>query len=393
MCGILARARTPGPLGVTKASAKALATLRHIGAVGLPPGQVFPAVAQCLKALAPFDSATLVLYDERIAVTDAFLSHDVRLPIAQRYFDRWFNREEARYFPTHAQAARGAAADVFRVSDFNARLWETELYDEVFQHLGFYRMASVMLRVGDRAIGNLAVGRPGGGRDFDVTDLRRLDRAADLVALALAPRTVDERATETDALETFETAFVTVGAKGEVQNLSLNAVRLLRWAALTPEEHAQGVIQACLSTAEPDTRTFAWARPLLAELARRVVDAQRGEPGPPPRLRRSTRYGDLILRAFAMPGGDGEPDLIGVEIQRRTPLEARLFASPAFRNLTPQEQIVCRRLLCGESQPQIAREMSISVHTVVSHVRNLYAGLGVSSRDGLKAAILRPRSA
>ena len=361
-----------------------------MAAVGLPPGQVFRSVAQCLGQLSAFDSATLVLYDEDIAVTDAFLTHDVRLPIAQRYFDRWFNSEEGRYFPTHAQTALGAAADVFRVSDFNPALWETELYDEVFQHLGFYRMASVMLRVGDRAVGNLAVGRPQGARDFDSAELRRLDLAADLAALALAPRELSDEETETNALETFETAFAVVGPDGAVQNLSLNAVRLLRWAALTPQEHEAGVIRACLMSPDRETLTFSWARPLLVELARRVVEAEAGRPAPAPLLRRRTRYGELVLRAFVMQHGrEGGADVIGVEIQRRTPLEARLFASPVFRNLTPQEQVVCRRLLGGMSQPQIAREMSLSPHTVVSHVRTLYRECGVSSREDLKASILQ----
>lgn len=379
---------------VTKASNKALATLRHIAAVGLPPGQVFRSVAQCLRQLSSFESATLVLYDEDISVTDAFLTHDVRLPIAQRYFDRWFNREEARYIPTHAQTAGGAADDVFRASDFSPALWETELYDEVFQHLGFYRMASVMLRVGNRAVGNLSIGRPHGGRDFDPLELRRLNRAASLAAMALAPREMSASERETGALETFETAFVVIEPDGGVHNLSLNAVRLLRWAALTPQEHEAGVIQACLSSPDRDRHTFDWARPLLRELAHRVMAAEAGQSGPPPLLQRSTRYGELILRAFLMPdGADGGADLIGVEIQRRTPLEARLFASSLFRNLTPQEQVVCRRLLQGMSQPAIARELSISPHTVVSHVRSLYRDCGVSSREDLRSTILRRQDA
>lgn len=375
---------------MTKAVAKALATLRHIAAVGLPPGQVFRSVADCLKEIAAFDSATLVLYDAEIAVTDAFLSHDVALPVAQRYFDRWFNREEARYFPTHSEAARGGVADVFKVSDFAKALWETELYDEVFQHLGFYRMASVMLRVGDRAVGNLAVGRPRCGSDFDGSELKRLDQAAQWAALALAPRSLAMSKPCSGSLETFETAFAVVAKDGTILNLSPNAVRLLRWAALTPEEHAAGVIQACLSTPDREQHTFVWARGLLAELARRVLAAAAGQPAPAPLLRRRTRYGDLILRAFLMGGGvAGAADLIGVEIQRRTPLEARLFASPAFRNLTPQEQVVCRLLLSGTSQPQIARALSISPHTVVSHVRNLYRQFAVSSREALRTAILQ----
>ncbi|MBL8770377.1 MAG: helix-turn-helix transcriptional regulator [Phenylobacterium sp.] len=375
---------------MTKGTAKALATLRHMSAVGLPAGQVFRSVAQCLRELAAFDSATLVLYDDAIQVTDAFLTHDVRLPIAQRYFDRWFNREEGRYFPTHAQAARGAAADVFRASDFSGALWDTELYDEVFQHLGFYRMASVMLRVGDRAVGNLSVGRPSGGRDFNPLELRRLNHAAQLAALALSSHEPADAEAETEALETFESAFLVMAGDGGVQSLSLNAVRLLRWAALTPQEHEAGVIQACLTSPDREQHTFLWARPLLQELARRLIAAEAGRPGPAPVLRRRTRYGEMVMRAFVMQhGGVAGPELIGVEIKRRTPLEARLFASPTFRNLTPQEQVVCRRLLRGASQPEIAREMSLSPHTVVSHVRNLYRECGVSSREDLKATILQ----
>jgi len=50
-------------------------------------------------------------------------------------------------------------------------------------------------------------------------------------------------------------------------------------------------------------------------------------------------------------------------------------------NLTPREQEVLRVLVQGLSNKQLARELSISVHTVEQHLKHIYAKLTVSSRS------------
>jgi DNA-binding CsgD family transcriptional regulator len=108
----------------------------------------------------------------------------------------------------------------------------------------------------------------------------------------------------------------------------------------------------------------------------------------PPLLRRRSRHGEFVLKAFAMHAGVAAAEAIVVQVQRRTPVDARLFRSELFRSLTAQEQIVCRLLIKGSTQGEIARSLGVSPHTVVSHIRNIYRRTGANDRDSLKGAVL-----
>jgi DNA-binding CsgD family transcriptional regulator len=382
-----------GGFRVTKSVGKAVATLRHIATLGLPAGMVFEQVTECLSEIFPFESASMVLYDHDLQATDALLTHEISPAVSNRYFERWFNQEEARFIPSHRRAALGQTPDVFNVGDYAPRLWETELYDEVFRDLGFYRMSSMTLRQGGRAAGNICFGRTEGGLDFSTADLKAMSEVAGYASLALAATPAEEGIFENQAMDQVETALVVTNGAGEVEHLTYNGWRLLRWASLAHFNTA--VVQECLKQPAAHYDAYGWARPLLSELSRRVMAASEGRPAPPAVIRRRSRHGEFVLTAFLMHGGAAQPDppMIIVQIQRLTPMEVRLFASPLFRGLSAQEQIVARLLLKGVSQPDIARQIGVSPHTVVSHVRNIYRRTGASDRETLRAALLPPPEA
>ncbi|MEY4554906.1 MAG: hypothetical protein RL093_25 [Pseudomonadota bacterium] len=56
--------------------------------------------------------------------------------------------------------------------------------------------------------------------------------------------------------------------------------------------------------------------------------------------------------------------------------------------LTPSETRILRSLLDGMSVDQTAGQLSVSVQTARTHVRRIYAKLGVSNREQLFAAVL-----
>lgn|GEM_PF-2532960 len=372
--------------GLTKAAGKAMATLRHLAALRLPPALVFHEVTRSLMDIAPFETATLVTYGPNLEPTDSFLTHEISPDVTRQYFTRWYNRDERRYVPDHAQAAAGRAPDVFAVSAYAPNIAETELYDEVWRHLGFRHMAALTLRQGGRAAAHMGLGRPTGS-DFTAAELGRFAAAADFAAMAVSGGPASEGWLQTDALVEIETALVVADAQGEPQQLSAVAWRLLQWACLAYQDMA--VVRACLA-GNGHNDVYAWARPILAELARRVSAGVRGQPAPPALLRRRSPHGEFVLRAFALhqgvPGGDVQH--IAVEIQRHAPLEVRLFASDLFRSFTAQEQLVARLLVRGDSQADIAQALGISPHTVVSHVRNIYRRTAATSRETLTAALL-----
>jgi DNA-binding CsgD family transcriptional regulator len=106
-----------------------------------------------------------------------------------------------------------------------------------------------------------------------------------------------------------------------------------------------------------------------------------------------------LLVSLVLPCGDGDGDLlvrarqIGVDAARRyigltfhrTGSEFRaLYADldQVFR-LTPAEYRVLGQLIDGSTADAIARAMRLSIETVRSHIRHIYAKMQVSSREGL----------
>lgn len=64
-------------------------------------------------------------------------------------------------------------------------------------------------------------------------------------------------------------------------------------------------------------------------------------------------------------------------------------ANGSSSKLTKTERIVCGLLLEGLTEPEIARRMKRSFHTVRTHVRNIHDALGVHNRAMLIVALLR----
>jgi DNA-binding CsgD family transcriptional regulator len=62
---------------------------------------------------------------------------------------------------------------------------------------------------------------------------------------------------------------------------------------------------------------------------------------------------------------------------------------PASGELTAQEGRVAALAATGAGNPQIARQLSVSVSTVETHLEHIYAKLGIHSRHELIAAVAR----
>jgi LuxR family maltose regulon positive regulatory protein len=86
-------------------------------------------------------------------------------------------------------------------------------------------------------------------------------------------------------------------------------------------------------------------------------------------------HADLLLRAF-----DGGDPSAGPTVSRRP-------AGPV-EPLSARELDVLRLLSSDLDGPAIARELVVSVNTLRTHTKNIYAKLGVNSR---RAAIRRAR--
>ena len=75
-------------------------------------------------------------------------------------------------------------------------------------------------------------------------------------------------------------------------------------------------------------------------------------------------------------------------IRGASPARGGQSSSPETPRLTPGELRVLRYLPTNLSRPAIASELSVSVHTVNTHIRNIYAKLGAQNRS---SAVQRAR--
>jgi DNA-binding NarL/FixJ family response regulator len=100
-----------------------------------------------------------------------------------------------------------------------------------------------------------------------------------------------------------------------------------------------------------------------------------------------TRRGSyrLVAGEVAMPRGRGLWTVIVVQ-----PLAMGGVSDEALRAgwaLSPREVEVARLLALGETLPQIAAQLRLSVHTVRHHTEGIYAKLGVRTRTALTALL------
>jgi LuxR family maltose regulon positive regulatory protein len=120
--------------------------------------------------------------------------------------------------------------------------------------------------------------------------------------------------------------------------------------------------EAALAAAEPDRLMFPFAMTDAGELLGALP-------------RHQTAHGPLLadiadlLRGASAPSVDGEP-------------------MPPAEELSPSELRVLRYLPTNLTRPEIAAELYVSIHTVNTHIRNIYAKLGARDRS---SAVRRAR--
>ena len=358
-------------------NAKKFAALRQLAAFGLPGRAVVAEVVDCLMDIAGFESASLIYLDETLQPCDVFVTHDVRPEVVGRYIERWFNRDEARFYPAQARMQTDPSVGLIRVSDYSGPMGRTEIYDEVFKHDRHHWIAGIAIRDGTRALGNLGIGRPPSASDFSDREMQILAMARPFVTQALSRWESGDDPAEAGHVHA-ETAMIVSDMSGCVQHATSNGWRLLRQAANVPagrEMLGDG--------------TYQWARPFLASLARRVEASLAGREAAPAAITIHSSYGCFLLRAYTLDIGlsDGR-NLISVQIERHVPLALQLIASNSFRGLSLREREVCRLMVSGLSHADVAAALGVKPSTAITHTRNLYAKLGVHDRDGLIRALL-----
>ncbi len=95
-----------------------------------------------------------------------------------------------------------------------------------------------------------------------------------------------------------------------------------------------------------------------------------------------------LVRAEAIAPADAQPAWL-LTWQAMVQTDRYLWADVGLHlKLTPSETRILRSLVDGATVDETAGQLSISVQTARTHVRRIYAKLGVSNREQLFAAVL-----
>lgn len=165
-----------------------------------------------------------------------------------------------------------------------------------------------------------------------------------------------------DALDALERWLTTAEEAGRARSaLEVQVLMALAHAALKQGQEARQRLQAALSLAQTEgyQRLFLDEGETLATLLRGILAQTREKP--------LIAYLQTLLRAFA-----SERARAGAQL----PPEPASLVEP----LSPQEHRVLRLLTAGRSNPEIARELVVSVNTIRTQVQSIYHKLNVNNR-------------
>jgi DNA-binding CsgD family transcriptional regulator len=90
--------------------------------------------------------------------------------------------------------------------------------------------------------------------------------------------------------------------------------------------------------------------------------------------------GNVVIQAMAVSGAADE--VVGCRL-RVSGARTEIADLAMALGITPAQSGIVRRMILGSSLEQISDETGLSITTVRTHLRNIYARLGISSRDEL----------
>jgi DNA-binding CsgD family transcriptional regulator len=355
--------------------AAGLSTLRALSRAGLSAESFIPAALEALHGVVPSYRNLFDWTDAHGDLIRYYFEGPIDHRIAAHYFEEFHNRREAEVMPEFRQSINGRAV-IHSADELNRpEFFRSALYNEIWRPQGLHtRVEAIVRSARGQPLGSLVLYRAPGDSSFTREDERVLEQAATYLARGL------EAGQEAGKVGDFQStprqrAALNLGPRGELVHLSQEALKLLMLAhgGVTPD----GVSR------QPRREDFGTLNLLWQHHERGRGMSREGLS-----LTIDNAWGRFLFESETMvPLDRGDAALIHVGVQHFEPRVVSLRRALDRMPLSPAQREVCARLQRGDSQTEIAAEMSIAPSTVADHVRKIYAKLDVHSVHELTARI------
>lgn len=342
-------------------SSTARVTLRQLCHLGLPAPLVLPSLLPVLRQVVKADHAAFFYCDERGSITNLYAERLLQPTVQARYHDRHNDAQfRARYLE------RVAAGRPVSRRSVSAEEREQDYYREVLQPLMVEHFLYAIVRSGPRVLGQLSLYRAGQDTAFSVQDEELLQEVLYYLGEALA---VPSPPLASGGLEqAVEEGLAVFDGAGQIIFSDQPWERLIRLAEGNPITPA---------TALHETLSL----PRFVAAVLEAIDAS-----PQAVHRTDTAWGSFAFRRHNLLGVEGT-SARGLIVSRLSAEPLRLTQGAADLGLSPKQREVALLLAQGKSNPDIARELSITLNTASYHVKQVFARLGVHDRAAVGKAL------
>ncbi len=365
---------------------RALLGLRNLCAGGWRAELLIPALLEALHELIPSARNLFDWTDSEGRLIRYYIEGPVDAAIAQLYFERFHNQEEAQHMPPF-NTLREAELGVRGAAELNRpEFLAGALYNEIWRPQGFRTRIEGVVRGRDgKLYGSLVLYRGPSEPPFSAKDEAALALVLPMLASALQ-RAAHAEGNPHDKFvlgpEAAETLLLNVN--GQLVHATQGAARLMMLAD-------DGLSEASLhrSMQERTERLFG---KLTVQLAARALQERAALLAQPwPSLSVLNAYGRIdchgsILWPNAAAAGTvaQNPPLLQITLRRLELREVALHRILRGLPISAGQASVCLALYAGRTQTEIAQTMGVAPSTVVDQTRKLYQTLDVRGSAQLR---------
>lgn len=343
-----------------------LAFLRLLYTSGIDPIALMPVASACLRRLVPAFSLSMIRVNADCAPQEHY----------SEFFDEFSHQLFASAGHHFAAASNDPASfgNLLRSRNPIGNLIDTPqaylngaTYQMLFQRNGIHHCLDVAVRDLNGPLAILGIFREQDAMGFSRKDLAAVTALYPFLVHAFAAKPLPADFDEIDS------ALLMVGLDGTIQWASPQARAWLEDATPSVDRvnlMTQGILpRACRHLCQ------LW---VASQSPRR----RKSDTGQVPTLTLPLAGGQLRMRAYGLssqlPGGDQQPACIGIQLSLEMHRGLRVLHVLEHHRLTPQQKRIAFALWRGDGAADIRETLGLSLHTLKSYQKELYARMSVS---------------